>query len=149
MENINFIVLFALAVIASGALGYLLSMARKHSSKLSKIDDLESSFNFYQIQMERETEDRERGIHQRMDQADRSRDEIIRNLSDEISTQRNELSHDIGQLGDDISGMVERRFDTSYNKFNKLEDEVFRAIDSVQQQIPKKKGKLGKLQREY
>ena len=149
MENINFIVLFALAVIASGALGYLLSMARKHSSKLSKIDDLESSFNFYQIQMERETENLERGIYQRIEESDRARDEITRNLSDEIATQRNELSHDIGQLGDDISGMVERRFDTSYNKFNKLEDEVFRAIDSVQQQIPKKKKKLGNLQREY
>ena len=64
MENINFIVLFALAVIASGALGYLLSMARKHSSKLSRIDDLENSFNFYQIQVEREKEDLERGIYQ-------------------------------------------------------------------------------------
>ena len=149
MENINFIVLFALAVIASGALGYLLSVARKHSSKLSKIDNLESSFNFYQIQMERETENLERGIYQRMDEADRARDEIDRNLSSEISTQRDELSHDIGQLGDDISGMVERRFDNAYNKVNKLEDEVFRAIDSVHQQIPKKKNKLGNLQREY
>ena len=148
METINFIVLFALGVIASGALGYLIAVARKHNSKLSKVDDLEKSFNFYQLQVERDTENLEREVYQKIDEADRSRDEINRNLSDEISNQRKELSHDIGQLGDDISSMVERRFDTSYNKLNKLEDEVFRAIESIQQQIPKKK-KLGALKKQY
>ena len=116
MENINFIVLFALAVIASGALGYLLSVARKHSSKLSKIDDLEKSFNFYQIQVERDTENLERGIHQRIDEAERARDEIVRNLSEDIYSQRKDLQHDIGQLSDDIKMMVERRFDKVYAK---------------------------------
>ena len=149
MENINFIVLFALAVIASGALGYLLSVARKHSSKLSKIDDLENSFNFYQLQMERETETMERGIYQRIDEADRARDEITRNLSEEIYNHRKELQHDTGQLGDDIKMMVERRFDKIYAKVYQTEEDLQRAIESVQQSIPKKKNKLGKLQREY
>ena len=149
MENINFIVLFALAVIASGALGYLLSVARKHSSKLSKIDDLEKSFNFYQIQVERDTENLERGIYQRMDEADRARDEIVRNLSEDIYSQRKDLQHDIGQLSDDIKMMVERRFDKVYAKTYKTEEDLYREIEKIQQSIPKKKNKLGKLQREY
>ena len=149
MENINFIVLFALAVIASGALGYLLSVARKHSSKLSKIDDLEKSFNFYQIQVERDTENLERGIYQRIEELDGNRDEITRILGDEISTQRSELQHDIGQLGDDIKMMVERRFDKVYAKTYKTEEDLYREIEKIQQSIPKKKNKLGKLQREY
>lgn len=149
MENINFIVLFALAVIASGALGYLLSVARKHSSKLSKIDDLEKSFNFYQIQVERDTENLERGIYQRMDEADRARDEIVRNLSEDIYSQRKDLQHDIGQLSDDIKMMVERRFDKVYAKTYKTEEDLYREIERIQQQLPNKKNKLGKLQREY
>ena len=149
MENINFIVLFALAVIASGALGYLLSVARKHSSKLSKIDDLENSFNFYQLQVERDTESLERGIHQRIEELGRNQDEVTRDLSQEISTQRTELQHDIGQLGDDIKMMVERRFDKVYAKTYKTEEDLYREIEKIQQSIPKKKNKLGKLQREY
>ena len=149
MENINFIVLFALAVIASGALGYLLSVARKHSSKLSKIDDLEKSFNFYQIQVERDTENLERGIYQRMEEADRARDEIVRNLSEDIYSQRKDLQHDIGQLSDDIKMMVERRFDKVYAKTYKTEEDLYREIERIQQQLPNKKNKLGKLQREY
>ena len=149
MENINFIVLFALAVIASGALGYLLSVARKHSSKLSKIDDLEKSFNFYQIQVERDTENLERGIYQRMDEADRARDEIVRNLSEDIYSQRKDLQHDIGQLSDDIKMMVERRFDKVYAKTYKTEEDLYREIERIQQQLPNKKNKLGKLQRQY
>ena len=148
MENINFIVLFALAVIASGALGYLLSVARKHSSKLSKIDDLEKSFNFYQIQMERETENLERGIYQRMDEADRSRDEINRNLSDDSDKNRTELKHDIGQLGDDVKMIVERRFDKVYSKVYQSEEDLYRKIEDVDNKIPKKK-KLGALKKQY
>ena len=149
MENINFIVLFALAVIASGALGYLLSVARKHNSKLSQIDDLEKSFNFYQIQVERDTENLERGIYQRMDEADRARDEIVRNLSEDIYSQRKDLQHDIGQLSDDIKMMVERRFDKVYAKTYKTEEDLYREIERIQQQLPNKKNKLGKLQRQY
>ena len=149
MENINFIVLFALAVIASGALGYLLSVARKHNSKLSKIDDLEKSFNFYQIQVERDTENLERGIYQRIEELGRNQDEVTRDLSEEIYSQRKDLQHDIGQLSDDIKMMVERRFDKVYAKTYKTEEDLQRAIESVQQSIPKKKNKLGKLQREY
>ena len=126
MENINFIVLFALGVIASGALGYLLSVARKHNSKLSKIDDLEKSFNFYQIQMERETENLERGIYQRIEELERNREEITRNITNEMYSQRKELQHDIGQLGDDVKMMVERRFDKVYAKVYQSEEDIHR-----------------------
>lgn len=149
MENINFIVLFALGVIASGALGYLLSVARKHNSKLSKIDDLEKSFNFYQIQMERETENLERGIYQRIEELERNREEITRNITNEMYSQRKELQHDIGQLGDDVKMMVERRFDKVYAKVYQSEEDIHREIERIYQQIPNKKRKLGNLQKEY
>ena len=148
MENINFIVLFALAVIASGALGYLLSVARKHSSKLSKIDDLEKSFNFYQIQVERDTENLERGIYQRIEELGRNQDEVTRDLSEEIYSQKKELQHDIGQLGDDVKMMVERRFDKVYSKVYQSEEDLYRKIEDVDNKIPKKK-KLGALKKQY
>lgn len=149
METINFIVLFVLGVIASGALGYLIAVTRKHNSKLSKIDSLETDFNIYRMDIERSTSDLERDLYQRIDDTEREKKQDVRNLSNEINKQRTELQHDIGQLGDDIKMMVERRFDNSYSTVYKLEESLLRRIDEVEKLTLPPKSSLGDLQREY
>ena len=86
--------------------------------------------------MERETENLERGIYQRIEELERNREEITRNITNEMYSQRKELQHDIGQLGDDVKMMVETRFDKVYAKVYQSEEDIHREIERIYQQIP-------------
>ena len=87
--------------------------------------------------------------YEEIEELERNREEITRNITNEMYSQRKELQHDIGQLGDDVKMMVERRFDKVYAKVYQSEEDIHREIERIYQQIPNKKRKLGNLQKEY